>query len=108
MLTLLALYLLAINALTFAVFAGDKRRAASGDRRVPEKTLLGLAALGGTPGAFAARRLFRHKTRKEPFRTWLWLITLTQVVLIVGAILWLGDPETAVAVRARLLAPPRP
>lgn len=104
MLTLLALYLLAINALTFSAFAGDRRRAASGDRRVPEKTLLGLAALGGTPGAFAAWRLFRHKTRKEPFRTWLWLITLAQVVLIVGAILWLGDPETAAAVRARLAA----
>jgi uncharacterized membrane protein YsdA (DUF1294 family) len=91
MLTLLASYLLVLNALTFAVFAGDKRRAASGERRVPESTLLGLAALGGIIGAFAAQRLFRHKTRKEPFRTQLWLIALAQVVLLVGAILWLGD-----------------
>lgn len=93
MLTLVALYLLAVNALTFVAFAGDKRRAVSGDRRTPERTLLGLAALGGTPGAFAARQLFRHKTRKAPFRTQLWLIALAQAVLIVGAIIALGGPE---------------
>lgn len=105
MLALFALYLLVLNAMTFAVFASDKRRAAGGDRRVPERTLLGLAALGGTPGAFAARRVFRHKTRKQPFRTRLWLITLAQTVLIVGAILWLGGPQGASVVRARLAAP---
>ncbi|MGH1557474.1 DUF1294 domain-containing protein [Caulobacter segnis] len=106
MLTLVALYLLAINALTVVAFASDKRRAVSGDRRVPERTLLGLAALGGAPGAFAARQLFRHKTRKEPFRTQLWLIALAQTVLIVGAILWLGAPEAVADIRARLAAIP--
>ena len=91
MLKLFGLYLLGINALTFVTFASDKRRAASGDRRTPESKLLALAAFGGTVGALAAQRLFRHKTRKEPFRTRLWLIVLAQTVLLVGAILWWGD-----------------
>ena len=48
-------------------------------RRTPESTLLWLAALGGTPGAFAARHVFRHKTRKQPFSTVLMVIAALQV-----------------------------
>lgn len=58
-----------INALTFMMFRIDKTRAINGDWRVSEGTLLFLALIGGWFGAKAARRLFRHKTRKEPFRS---------------------------------------
>jgi uncharacterized membrane protein YsdA (DUF1294 family) len=88
MVELIGLYLLGINALTFVVFAADKRRATDGDRRVPEKTLLQLALIGGTAGAFAGQQVLRHKTRKEPFRTQLWLVAFLQVVLLVGAAIW--------------------
>ncbi|RAK58704.1 DUF1294 domain-containing protein [Phenylobacterium hankyongense] len=73
-----ALYLLAINLVAFAAFAADKARARRGDRRIRERTLIVLAALGGSPGAIAGQQLLRHKTRKEPFRTVLWLIAGTQ------------------------------
>lgn len=88
MVELIGLYLVAINAMTFAAFASDKRRATNGGRRVPERVLLQLAAFGGTIGAFAAQQLLRHKTRKEPFRSQLWLIALIQFVLLVGAAIW--------------------
>jgi uncharacterized membrane protein YsdA (DUF1294 family) len=88
MLKLVGLYLLAINLVTFAVFASDKQRAIDGGRRVPEATLLQLAAVGGTTGAFAAQKILRHKTRKEPFRTLLWLIAFVQVAAIVGIGAW--------------------
>jgi uncharacterized membrane protein YsdA (DUF1294 family) len=74
--------LLAINGLTIFRFRQDKARAIAGARRIPEASLLGLALIGGTPGAFLARRLFRHKTRKQPFSTWLILIALAQVGVI--------------------------
>ncbi|HLL30272.1 MAG TPA: DUF1294 domain-containing protein [Allosphingosinicella sp.] len=61
--------LLLVNLVTIFGFRGDKRRAAAGAWRVPEAGLLGLAAIGGTPGALLASRLFRHKTRKQPFAT---------------------------------------
>lgn len=80
--TALALYLLAASTAAFALFAWDKRGAAAGRRRIPERTLLTLAAIGGTPGAIAGQRLLRHKTRKEPFRTRLLWIAGTQLVLI--------------------------
>jgi uncharacterized membrane protein YsdA (DUF1294 family)/cold shock CspA family protein len=71
--------LLPLNVATFAVYALDKRRASSsGSRRVPEATLLSLAALGGSPGALAAMYAFRHKTRKASFWLPLALIVAAQ------------------------------
>ena len=68
-----------INAWTFCRFHQDKQRAALGQWRVSESELLSLAFLGGTPAAFAARHMLRHKTRKQPFSTYLSLIALVQV-----------------------------
>lgn len=68
-----------VNAWTMLRFWQDKQWAIAGRRRIPEANLLGLALIGGTPGAFAARRLFRHKTRKEPFSTPLLLIAAIQL-----------------------------
>jgi uncharacterized membrane protein YsdA (DUF1294 family) len=82
-------YLLVITALTFAAFADDKRRAVAGSRRTPERVLLTLAAAGGTIGAFAARHMLRHKTRKQPFSAWLWLIATAQFVAVVVTASWL-------------------
>lgn len=91
-LTVLAM-LLAINLWTVLRFWQDKARARAGERRVPEADLLGLALIGGTPGAYLARRLFRHKTRKQPFNTYLRLIALLQIGLIVG-LAWHGLART--------------
>lgn len=77
-------WLAAVNLWTLLRFWQDKRSAIAGRRRIPEAALLRLAALGGSPGAYAARRLFRHKTRKQPFSTWLLLIALAQAALAVG------------------------
>jgi uncharacterized membrane protein YsdA (DUF1294 family) len=75
------LYIVFINALTYAAYAIDKRRARVGAYRISENTLLMLALGGGTIGAYAARWILRHKTRKEPFRTQLMLIALLQIAL---------------------------
>ncbi|MEP9361275.1 DUF1294 domain-containing protein [Sphingomonas sp. KR3-1] len=73
-----------VNLWTVLRFRQDKRRAIAGARRVPEADLLWLALLGGSPGAFAARRLFRHKTRKQPFSTYLMLIAAIQAGAAIG------------------------
>jgi len=62
-------YLVAINFICFVAFGWDKRMAVSGGWRVRESTLLSLALLGGGLGGKAAQKKFRHKTRKEPFRS---------------------------------------
>lgn len=88
-----AVYLAVLNLLTFAIFGVDKAAAADkvrgGRSRVPERALLTLAALGGSPGALLARPLFRHKTRKQPFGAWLTLIVFLQAAMVVvGLALW--------------------
>ena len=56
----------------FAMYRADKRAAERAAWRVPEVNLHAVALLGGWPGALVARRVFRHKTRKQPFRTIFW------------------------------------
>ncbi len=76
------LFLLAINASAFLAFGLDKRRAVAKRRRLSERSLLILAAFGGTLGVYLARALFRHKTRKRPFATALHLIAFAQVAIL--------------------------
>ncbi|AQR73903.1 DUF1294 domain-containing protein [Sphingomonas sp. LM7] len=77
-------WILGINLWTMLRFWQDKKRAIAGSRRIPEADLLGLAVIGGSPGAFAARHLFRHKTRKQPFSTNLMLIAAIQAGIAIG------------------------
>jgi uncharacterized membrane protein YsdA (DUF1294 family) len=79
--------LLALNCLTIWRFWDDKRRAGQGARRVAESDLLTLAFLGGSPGALLARHVFRHKTRKQPFSAYLWLIVALQIGAVAGWLL---------------------
>lgn len=60
-------WLAAINPATFLAYALDKSRASGRGRRIPERVLLGLALIGGTPGAAIAMFVLRHKTRKLSF-----------------------------------------
>ncbi len=83
-LTLGATALLFVNGWTIFCFWRDKQRARAGERRVPEANLLGLALIGGSPGALLARYLLRHKTRKEPFSTQLFVIVALQAGALIG------------------------
>ena len=75
-------WLAAINPATFLIYGFDKHRAQAGGRRVPEAVLLGLALIGGTIGAIAAMRVFRHKTRKLAFLVPFGVVVLTQVAAL--------------------------
>ena len=81
----IALWLWAVNLAAFLAFGWDKRLAQTGSRRIAESTLHGLALIGGSVGAVAGQHWFRHKTRKEPFRS-----TLYGIVAIQFAIVLLG------------------
>jgi uncharacterized membrane protein YsdA (DUF1294 family) len=80
--------LILVNFWTILRFWQDKQRAVTGGRRIPEADLLGLALIGGSPGALLARRWFRHKTRKEPFTTQLFVIVVVQIGLILGLVVY--------------------
>jgi len=77
-------YLAGVNLAAFLLFAWDKRCAVAGARRIPEKTLLGFAAIGGGLGAVLAQQTFRHKTRKQPFANILTAIFAAQAILAIA------------------------
>ena len=79
----LAVWLIAINLVTFAVYGIDKRRARRGAWRVPEKTLFLLPLLGGSVGALLGMRVFHHKTKHWYFVLGIPLILLAQAALAV-------------------------
>ena len=79
---LVAAYIVAINVTGFIAFAWDKHCSQNGMWRTKESTLLMLAVLGGTIGTIFGQRLLRHKTRKQPFKSYLLSIAALQVVLI--------------------------
>lgn len=83
----LLVYLAAVNVLTFFAYGDDKRRAKiQGARRTPEKTLLGLAVIGGSLGALLGMQVFRHKTRHWYFKYGVPAILLAQLALAVWLI----------------------
>ena len=85
---LLSVYLLAINALLFALMGLDKYKAKRSLWRIPEKTLFLTAALGGSIGGIAGMQLFRHKTKHLSFKLGFPAILIAQLA-IVGGILYL-------------------
>ena len=61
------LYLLLINAAAFILMLVDKRKARKNRWRIPERTLILSAALGGSIGALLGMYTFRHKTKHLKF-----------------------------------------
>ncbi len=57
------IYLLAVNALGFAIMLYDKYLAKNNLWRIPEATLMGIAAIGGSIGCLCGMYTVRHKTR---------------------------------------------
>lgn len=76
-------YLALANLAAFVAMGWDKSSARRGVERIPERTLLTLAAAGGGLGAVLAQQAFRHKTRKQPFANLLYAILIAQLALAV-------------------------
>lgn len=89
----IATAIIAVNFCAFAAFGIDKARAEQGAWRISEGTLLRLAFLGGTPGAYAGRALFRHKTKKQPFSGHLHTIAILQCLGMAALAGWFAFGE---------------
>lgn len=78
----LAYYLLGINAVTFIVYGIDKYKAKKAKWRIPEVTLLLLAVLGGSIGAWMGMKVWHHKTMYKKFKYGIPAILLIQIALM--------------------------
>ena len=82
MFPILCVYLAAVNLALFALMGIDKQKAIQGKWRIPEKTLFGLAILGGSIGGIAGMQLFRHKTKHASFKLGFPAILMAQLALL--------------------------
>lgn len=81
------IYLLIINAVGFLVMTADKLYAKKNMRRIPERTLLGVAVIGGSIGVWAGMYAVRHKTQHMKFVIGIPLILLCQLGAVLYSIL---------------------
>lgn len=81
------LYLIIINLIGFFAMWIDKVKARNGSWRIPENTLFMITFLGGGFGTIAGMYKFRHKTKKLRFTICFPVILLTEIVLVIYALI---------------------
>jgi uncharacterized membrane protein YsdA (DUF1294 family) len=77
--------LVVINVVTFFTYGIDKWKARHSKWRISEATLLGLAVIGGSIGAWLGMKVWHHKTLHQKFRYGIPLILAAQVVIVLLA-----------------------
>ena len=75
-------YLVIINIIAFIVYGIDKLKAKQGKWRITEATLLLLAIIGGSIGAWCGVKVWHHKTLHKKFRYGIPLIIAIQIAMI--------------------------
>ncbi len=74
-------YLIIINVVTFFIYGIDKKKARKSKWRISENTLLLLAVIGGSVGAWLGMNVWRHKTKHNKFRYGVPAILIAQLLL---------------------------
>jgi uncharacterized membrane protein YsdA (DUF1294 family) len=80
------IWLAAVSGLAIVLTLHDKRAARRGSRRVPERTLLLVCALGGSAAMLATMRIIRHKTKHAKFMVGIPVMIAAQIA--VGVFVW--------------------
>ena len=80
------IWLAAVSGLAIVLTLHNKRAARSGVRRVPERTLLLVCALGGSAAMLATMRVIRHKTKHAKFMVGIPVMIAAQIA--VGVFAW--------------------
>ena len=75
-------YIVVINLVSFMMFGIDKYKARRGQWRISEATLLAVAAIGGSLGAWMGMKVWHHKTLHSKFRYGVPIILLVHIALM--------------------------
>ena len=82
------IYLALVNVLAFLLFGIDKYKAQHDRWRIREATLIGIAVIGGSVGAWLGMLLWHHKTQHLKFRFGLPLILLLHLSALLAFIIF--------------------
>lgn len=75
------------NAVVMGLYAYDKNRAVRKGWRIPEKTLITAALVGGAAGAMLGMYVFRHKTKHTKFRFIVPAALIAQIAILFIAVI---------------------
>ncbi len=80
------IYIILINLIGFFLYGLDKAKAKRKGGRIPERTLLWVARLGGGAGCWLGMALFRHKTKHNRFMALvpLWTVLWAAALALLG------------------------
>ena len=77
-------YLVIINAIGFLIMLIDKQKAKKNKWRIPERTLMGVAAVGGSVGVLMSMLICRHKTKHLKFVLGVPALLLVHIVVAIA------------------------
>lgn len=80
---IIIIYIIIVNFITFILYYSDKKKAQKQLWRIPEATLLTASLIGGSLGAYAAMKMFRHKTKHPKFYITVPLMIIFHTVLLI-------------------------
>ena len=80
---IIIIYLTSINVATFITYGIDKLKAKRSKWRISEATLLGMAVIGGSIGAWLGMRVWHHKTMHKKFQFGIPLILIIQLAIVI-------------------------
>ena len=81
MLESISIIIVIINIVTFIIYGIDKYKAKKGKWRIPENSLIGLAIIGGSIGAYIGMRVWHHKTMHLKCKYGIPLMIVIQLVI---------------------------
>ena len=76
-------YLVMVNLVAFITYGIDKLKARRNKKRIQEATLLLLAIVGGSIGAWLGVKVWHHKTLHKKFKNGIPLIIIVQIALCI-------------------------
>ncbi len=79
----MVIYLTLINIAAFLLYGMDKSKARHRKWRIPEDTLIGIAAIGGCFGSYLGMQYFHHKTLHKKFTILVPLFCIIWIIIIV-------------------------
>ena len=81
-LKIILIYMLVASVVGFVAMGVDKAKARVGAWRISEKTLFGIAFLGGGAGVWLGMHMFRHKTKHWYFKYGVPAIFIAELIMV--------------------------
>ena len=79
----IAIYIIAVNLVTFVTYGIDKYKSIKRKLRISEATLLTMAVIGGSIGAWTGMKVWRHKTMHKKFTIGIPIVFVIHLFIVI-------------------------